>query len=130
MALSEEYKEHVRDLFSGLGPVSIRRMFGGAGLYLDDACFAIVLGSENILMRGDDELGPDFEAAGSEQWVYSNERRGPVAMPYWNLPDSALDDPEEAVAWARRSLVPAQASAAKKAAAKARKAAREAAKNG
>ncbi len=125
MAVSAEFREHVRDLFSGLGPVEIKRMFGGAGVYLDDACFALIV-DEVIMMRGDDALGPDYEAAGAEQWVYEGGKRGPVAMPYWRLPESALDDPDEAVAWARRSLVPAQTSAAEKRAAKARKAARKA----
>ncbi len=32
------------------------------------------------------------------------------------LPDAALDDPEAALAWARRSLVPAEAAARKRAA--------------
>lgn len=126
MALSAEYRAYLLDLFAGLGPVRIRRMFGGAGIYLDDACFAIVLGEDAILMRGDAAVGPRYEDEGSTQWIYSNERRGPVAMPYWTLPDSAQDDPDEAVAWARLSLGPAQKAAAEKAAAKARKAAKKA----
>lgn len=131
MAITPEFREHLKDLFSGLGPIDVRRMFGGAGLYLDDACFAIVLGGEKVMMRGDDKVGPDFEAEGGEQWVYEHaSRRGPVAMPYWSLPESAMDDPEEALHWAQRALGPAQKAAAEKAAAKARKAARAAAKKG
>lgn len=126
MALSAEYREYLEDLFAGVGPIRIKRMFGGAGVYLDDACFAIVLGGEEILMRGDANLGPKFEAEGSTQWVYESDRRGEVAMPYWRLPDSAQDDPEEAAIWARLSLEPAREAAAKKAAAKARKAAKKA----
>lgn len=127
MAVSPEFREYLKDLFSGLGPIQIRRMFGGAGVYLGDACFALVVHDDAIMMRGDADLGPEYEAAGSEQWIYDgqNPRRGPVAMPYWRLPDSAQDDPEEAVAWARRSLIPAEKAAAEKAAAKARKAARQ-----
>lgn len=127
MALSAEFREFLRDHFSELGPVEIKRMFGGAGLYLGDACFALIV-NERIMMRGDETLGPEFDEAGSEQWIYDNKTRGEVAMPYWNLPESALDDPEEAVAWARKSLVPAEASAAKKRAAKERKAARKVSK--
>ena len=126
MALSAEYREYLQDLFAELGPIRIKRMFGGAGLYLDDACFALVLGGEEILMRGNAEIGPIYEAEGSTQWVYENERRGPVAMPYWPLPDSAQDDPEEAAQWARLSLESARKAAAEKAAAKARKAAKKA----
>ena len=127
MAISAEYREYVRDLFSGLGPIDIKRMFGGAGVYLDDACFALILSTEEILMRGDETLGPCYEDEGSEQWIYDgkNPKRGPVAMPYWRLPDSAQDDPDEAVEWARRSLVPAMQAAAEKRAAKARKDARK-----
>ena len=126
MALSAEHREFLLDHFSGLGPIDVKRMFGGAGLYLGDACFAIVLGGEQIMMRGDDTIGPEIEAAGGERWVYSHKTRGEVVMPYWTLPDSALDDPDEAVQWARKSMVPATEAAEKKRAAKARKAARKA----
>ncbi|MEM7422366.1 MAG: TfoX/Sxy family protein [Pseudomonadota bacterium] len=124
MALSSEFRAYLEDVFSGLGRIEVKRMFGGAGLYVGDACFALVV-SETIMMRGDDALGPDYEAAGSEQWVYEHRTRGATAMPYWSLPESALDDPDEAAEWARRSLVPARESAAKKNAAKDRKKARE-----
>lgn len=120
MTISDEERENIRDLFAGLGPVEIRRMFGGAGVYLGDACFAL-MADGRIWMRGDDELGRAFEAAGGERWNYQGRRKKPVAMPYWQLPDSALDDPDEAVAWARRSLVPAEAAAARKRAEKARR---------
>ncbi len=125
MAVTQEEREHIRDLFAGLGHVEVRRMFGGAGVYVGDACFALLVDG-TIYMRTDEVLGPDYAAAGSEQWVYAGGGRGPVAMPYWRLPESALDDPDEAAAWARRSLAPAERAAAEKRAAKARKEARAA----
>lgn len=128
MAITPEFREHLADLFSGIGPIDVRRMFGGAGLYVGDACFAIVLGGERVMMRGDEGLAAEFEAGGGERWVYEHKTRGPVAMPYWSLPDSALDDPDEACRWAQHALGPARKAAAEKAEAKARKAARKAAK--
>ena len=128
MAISVEMQTYLRDHFSGLGPVTIKRMFGGAGLYLRDACFAIVLSEERVMMRGDTTLGAAYEEAGSTQWVYQRAGKAPGAMPYWSLPDPAMDDPDEAVAWAQRSLIPAEVAAAEKRAAKARKAARAAAR--
>lgn len=125
MALSAEFREFLIDHFSGLGPIEVKRMFGGAGLYVDDACFAIVLFGETLMLRGDDTLGAELEAEGAERWVYSHKTRGDVVMPYWTLPEAAMDDPDEAVAWARKALIPAQEAAAKKRAAKERKAARE-----
>jgi DNA transformation protein len=123
VAVSAEFSAHVLDLFAGLGPVDIRRMFGGAGIYRGDAMFALIYEDGLIYMRGDDELGPDYEAEGCEQWVYEGKGK-PVAMPYWRLPESALDDPDEAVDWARRSLIPAETAAAEKRAAKTRTAAK------
>ena len=124
MTVTPEFREHVLDLFAGLGPVQVRRMFGGAGVYLGDACFALLIG-DVIYLRGDDDTGPAYEDGGGEQWVYDNGKRGPVAMPYWSLPESALDDPEEAAQWARRALVPAEAAATAKRAAKERRKARQ-----
>lgn len=119
MSVSEEERDHIRDLFAGLGAVDVRRMFGGAGVYLGDACFALLVDGA-LWMRGDDELGQAYEEAGSERWVYQGRQRAPVAMPYWRLPDIALDDADEAVGWARRSLVPAERAAAEKRQRKAR----------
>lgn len=125
MAVSPEFTEHVRDLFADVGPIQIRRMFGGAGVYLGDAMFALIYEDGLIYLRGDEALGSVLEAEGSERWVYDGKSK-PVAMPYWRLPESAMDDPDEALAWARRALVPAEVAAAEKRTAKARKAARKA----
>ena len=42
MSVSPEFRTHVLDLLSGLGPVTAKSMFGGAGLYLDGAMFALI----------------------------------------------------------------------------------------
>jgi len=98
-------------------------MFGGAGIYLDDAMFALVV-EDTLYMKADAELAAAYAEAGSAAFTYDT-RNGPRTIPgLMRLPDSALDDPDEALDWARRSLVPA-AAAAKKRAAKARKAARD-----
>jgi len=110
-------------LFGGLGPVRIRRMFGGMGLYIDEAMFAMVADGV-IYLRTDPDLAAALSAEGSTPFVYSAGKGTPVARPYWRLPDAALEDPEAATAWARRALLPARAAAAKRAAARARKAAR------
>lgn len=100
------------DLFSGLGAVQARRMFGGAGLYAAGLMFALV-DEGRIYLKTDADLLADLKAAGAESWIYT-ERSGPKAgvpqeTSYWSLPESALDDPEQACAWARRALVVAEA---------------------
>ena len=93
----------IHDLFAGLGRVTIRRMFGGKGVYFDGLIFALEVGGE-LLLKADAVSAPDFEAAGSRQWGYEGHiRKGKVAMPYWSIPDSAFDDPDEMAVWARRA---------------------------
>ncbi|HUO12057.1 MAG TPA: TfoX/Sxy family protein [Caulobacteraceae bacterium] len=101
-----------RDLLSGLGAVDVRRMFGGAGIYAGATMFGLI-DDGRIYLKTDATLAADLRAAGAEPWIYT-ERRGPRAgvpseTSYLALPDSALDDPDEACAWARRALVVAEA---------------------
>jgi DNA transformation protein len=42
---------------------------------------------------------------GLTRWTYQRDSAPkPTAMPYWKLPDSALDDPDETCELARRAL--------------------------
>ena len=96
-------QDAISDLFSGLGPVSIRRMFGGQGIYFNGVIFAIEIRGE-LMLKADAEVAQDFAAAGCKQWIYANRKTGkPVAMPYWTVPDGALDDPDEMTPWARKA---------------------------
>jgi DNA transformation protein len=93
--------DDIRDLFAGLGRVTIRRMFGGKGIYFNGLIVALDLGDE-ILLKADAESAPLFAAEGCRQWTYEGKNR-PVAMPYWSIPDSAIDDPDEMARWAGRA---------------------------
>lgn len=96
--------DDLRDLFSGLGPVSIRRLFGGKGIYRDGVIVAVFLHGE-LRLKGDGQLAPELEAAGGRRWTYTYARHGrQVAMPYWSVPESALDDPDEMTMWARKAF--------------------------
>ena len=95
------------DLLAGLGPVTSRRMFGGAGLYLDGVMFALIA-DEVLHLKADADLAAALAAEGSGPFVYVGKGK-PVTMSYWRLPEAALDDPETACAWAARALEAARA---------------------
>jgi DNA transformation protein len=91
------------DLFSGLGPVEIRRMFGGKGIYHQGVIIAVELRGE-LRLKADEQLAPEYAAAGCTQWTYTGSRHGKlVSMPYWTVPDGAMDDPDDMAGWARKS---------------------------
>jgi DNA transformation protein len=96
----------------------------------EDVMFGMITSDGTIFLKSDDSLTPRFLDAGSEPFTYSRTSGPQRVMSYMSLPDSALDDPSEAVTWARLALPPAREAAVKKRAEKARKAARKAAKAG
>jgi DNA transformation protein len=107
------FHDFVLELFEGLGPVRIRRMFGGAGIYAGEVMIGLI-DDETVYLKTDDALKADLQAQGSVGWVYSRAPGKWEETSYWSLPEAALDDPDEAAAWARKSLAVAEAKAAQK----------------
>ncbi|HEX2134393.1 MAG TPA: TfoX/Sxy family protein [Microvirga sp.] len=95
--------ESIQDLFQELGPVRVRRMFGGHGIYAGDQIFGIEIGGE-IYLKADGATRPAFEAAGSRPFTYEKGEGRSVVMSYWLMPSEAADDPSEAARWARLAL--------------------------
>jgi DNA transformation protein len=96
-------EDAIRDIFAALGPVAVRRMFGGKGIYYNDVIIAVEVRGE-LMLKADSVSVPDFTAAGSTQWTYSGAKNGKlVSMPYWTVPETAIDDPEELALWARKA---------------------------
>jgi len=99
--------DFIRDLFSEFGPVDVRRMFSGAGVYADGIVFALVL-RDVLYLTADEQSAPRFEAEGCGRFDYTRKsgRRG--HLPYWRLPDRLYDDPAELAEWARVALAVAR----------------------
>jgi len=94
--------EALRDVFAGLGPVTIKKMFGGKGIWHQGIMVGAVVDGV-VRLRGDAISGPEFEAAGGTRWTYSAKMKKAVNMPYWTIPDSAIDDPDELAIWTRKA---------------------------
>jgi DNA transformation protein len=113
----------LEDLFEPFGRVTVRKMFGGHGVYADGLCFAIQTDGV-VYIKAAPETEAVFAAAGSEPFTYL-ARGKPMKMAYWRLVDSAYDDPEDLKRWASLGLAAARDAAAKKAKAKAPRAVRK-----
>ncbi|MEM6625884.1 MAG: TfoX/Sxy family protein [Pseudomonadota bacterium] len=101
MAVSAEYKDFIEELLSDFGPVKIRAMFGGAGVYADDVMFALIA-DETLYLKADDAFSERLRDEGSEPFEYVNPKTGKaMQMSYWRLPELAADTPEDACRLAR-----------------------------
>jgi Regulator of competence-specific genes len=103
MALDRAFEDWARDHLSGLGAFEIKRMFGGAGIMADGVMFAI-LGDDALWLKADAGLCAEMEARGSRQFSMPTKSGKVMTLPYWSLPEAAMDDPDEAVIWARQAL--------------------------
>jgi len=103
--------EFIRDLFAQFRPVTVRRMFSGAGLYCDGVMFGLVVRG-TIYLKADATNSADFVREGSGPFTYTrgkaSGRPSERALSYWRLPDRLYDDPDELAVWAERALAIAQ----------------------
>jgi DNA transformation protein len=96
-----EYTEFLQEVFEQFGPVTVRKMFGGVGLFFNGLMFGLV-SDDKIYLKVDAENTRFFEERGLGPFEYS--RRGKtVKMSFFLAPEEILDDREEAALWAERS---------------------------
>ena len=95
MSISDADIAFARELFAPLGDVSSRKMFGGICLYLGGDIFALVSKDGKIHLKAQGDMADEMAANGTGR--FHN-------MPYWGIPDAALDDPEVACDLAKRTM--------------------------
>ena len=102
-------EELLRELFAAVGPIQIRKLFGGQGIYADGLIIALVVHGE-LMLKVDAQSEPTFEEAGSRPWTYARPGKSAVRMPYFTTPDEAFDDPDVAARWAELAVEAARRS--------------------
>jgi len=105
VTVSAEQLAWIADQLSELGPVTTRRMFGGAGLYFDGVMFGLV-DDDVCYFKADDASRQDYVARGCAAFRPSP---GKASMSYFAVPDDVLEDPTELAEWASRAVEAARA---------------------
>jgi DNA transformation protein len=108
--------ESIRELFSTYGTISVRRMFGGHGVFTDGIMFALESDGE-LYLKADDLTIPKLASENSEPFVYKAKGRE-IALSYWKLPERLYDEPDEFASFAREAFGAAQRAAGSKSKAK------------
>ena len=105
--------DHIQELFAAFGPVAVRRMFGGAGVFVDGLMIAIV-DDGVIFLKAAPEGTAAFERERCGPFTYATKDGERMLTSYWRMPERLYDDPDELAQWARTALSVAQAGKAKK----------------
>jgi DNA transformation protein and related proteins len=93
MSLDDSDIAFAVDLFAALGGVTTRKMFGGMCLYREGTVFALMSSTGQLFLKTRDPEG-----------LFGQRTEQFHSMPYWSMPEAALDDAETATELARRAL--------------------------
>ena len=95
MVEEKEFVSRLLQITVPLGDVQTKSMFGGYGLFLDGAMFALVTWDNELFLKADDANRPDFEERGLEPFG---------RMPYFAAPPECLKDWAGMERWARGAV--------------------------
>jgi DNA transformation protein len=101
--------DDIHELFSAFGTVTVRRLFGGAGVYAGDTMFALVHDGV-IYLKVDAENVAQFDRENLAAFSYYTRDGKRGLMSYRRVPERLYDDPDELAVWARAALAAAQRS--------------------
>ena len=100
MSFDEGLYAWVQEALEPLGLVSMRKMMGGATLYLDGTVFAILIDGE-IWFKSDAAADAQWDGEGCERFTYAFKDGRIETMNYRRGPLDVYDDPEAMRRWAR-----------------------------
>ncbi len=109
MAIDNDLKTLLEEHLAPLGPVVIKRMFGGGGVFLDGLMFGLV-SDEALYLKADDGNRAAFVAEGLAPFTYAKLAGTATLHSYWQAPERLLDEPDELRAWARDAYAAARRS--------------------
>lgn len=106
MTVSSDFLAYVLEQLAGLGGVSARAMFGGAGLYCEELFFGLIA-HDTLYLRVDAANREDYTQRGMQPFrPYAD--RPHLSMSYYEAPAEVLENAAQLAAWARRSLAVAE----------------------
>lgn len=106
MPVREEFITFVIDQLADWSPITVRRMFGGAGLFREGRMFGL-LANDAAYLKADDENRPDFENVGMGPFRPFEGKKKAMTMPYYEIPADVLEDPDRLAIWADKAYAAA-----------------------
>jgi DNA transformation protein len=100
------------DLFVAFGPVTLKRLFSGEGIYADGKIIGIVV-RDVIYFKTDDDSRAAYKAETRKPFYFTGGGKR-IASSYYAIPERLYDDAEELAEWARGAEAVSRAKPKKK----------------
>lgn len=117
---AEPLGEYLVDQLRDWAPVTVRRLFGGWGIYRGPIMFGLIA-RDAVYFRVDEDNRPDYEEAAAKPFLHTARRRAgatasaakpftytmpngkTVEMAYYEVPADVLEDGEALGQWASKA---------------------------
>ncbi|MDQ7075734.1 MAG: TfoX/Sxy family protein [Gammaproteobacteria bacterium] len=93
-----QFVEFLDEVFETFGEITVRKMFGGYGVYHQGIMFALVA-DDQLYLKVDQSTRHKFEEKGLSAFQYQKNDKQ-VNMSYFLAPEEIYDDKEQAAQWA------------------------------
>lgn len=113
MAIDEGLYAWVEEALEPMGRLSMRKMMGGATLYLDGTIFGIMVDAE-LWLKSDAEADPIWDEVSRERFTVTFKDGTVDSMNYRRAPSDVYDDADELQRWVSVSLEAGRRRVAKK----------------
>jgi len=102
MAVDQGYLDHIMEKFSHQEEISVKKMFGGAGIFYKNKMFALIY-SDTLFFKVDDTNRKEYveKGAGPFEPPFMKKK---MSMPYYEVPVDVLEANENFNEWAERSM--------------------------
>jgi len=111
MSISQEFIEYVCEQLRGLGAVTPKKMFGGAGLYHKGIFFGLIA-NDILFFKVDDSNKSDYTQKKCKP--FQPKGHDSYVMSYYEVPVDVLEVRDELVLWAEKSYNIAKKARSKK----------------
>ncbi len=101
MYSESEFINYVAEMLEPLGEVTVKRMFGGSALCVNDCAVAIGF-DDTLYFKVDKESVADYERENCQQFTYEKQGKT-IYVSNWEMPAYVLEDQEQFIKWAEKS---------------------------
>ncbi len=102
--MDKEFITWLEDVFSAVPDTSVRKMFGGVGLFRHGLMYALALSDGRIALKADDQTKQLFLDENCEEWSHERKDGKRTYMGYWYMPERLVDDPDELREWSMKAF--------------------------
>lgn len=99
MPVSKEFVDRVTETLGAVRPITVKKMFGGIGVYVGDAFFGVG-DDDRLYFKVDAKSVGAYEAKGMTPWVLGGKEN----LKYRELPEEIFNDEKALGEWIDESV--------------------------